>query len=966
MHTLTYDLFPPESPQTSEDEPWTKHNCVFDDVFWSDVVERMWHAAEKNTVALQSHMMIVPDASMYVPFQKAWAKHAYSLNRPCVMPRMMTLLDWAKSAGASDIDMQHTERVLNWMGQLRNTQQLAEWLGVLEEVHLFDVARALIDMSDELSLQLLAGQNLADGEAALLTAVETVFERHAGVFAQQELSILLQCWRADVSAGAEQLSPVLKFLETLQQFVRHPPVKQVWVVRNRPWARFETWFWQAYAQASQVHLLDVTQVRARVDDARLQQLHTAWLESIRISSADTPIPQGTAKIVQAESLEDEAQAVTQQVLAWRAQGLQKIALVALDRQVSRRVWALLARCGVSIRDDTGWLLATARAASSWRAGLTLWQGEVLAVELLDWLSHPMVLGMLPASHKSLLIRHVQHLAMAQPVLARDWQAWLNLASSQSVRADLQIQAENLQMDLRQSTIDVFGKALNIQASWRRTFSLSQWAVNITKWSYDFGLYQGWTIDPAGQVWLQLLEKWRCATVKAPLDLSTFLRIADSEVEASTFRPHDVSDDVLLLPLGSTRMRHFDAVWLMGADANNLPGVSNNVGLLNMAVRLQLGLPTHLEQQEQAKNDLIDVFATTPHVVASFCGTQDSAPNAISAWLAQWLRAGQMTLSSANLTVEHVKADLHPRSQVSIEAHVPVEVSASDLECLAACPYQFYVQQVLKTRRQRLPSDDILPSDKGNLWHKIIAAFHQQRDVNNSTYDVELLQNIVRRYLEPLCAHNARYWAVLELFLDYANPYVAWWHAREAEGWQVKSSEAWIELAQEVHANGERKPLLWKGKIDQIDQRETLEPLTAQVKRDTAVIDYKTGSLSNYTRQIRDNNDVQLAFYLNLFSAEERATLSQAGYVGVSTEPVQTCKSKAHGGDNDYPQAWLNPEQNAPDNQAIQTAAQQLHQQVDDAFMRMYAGEALQAMGELTTCQRCHARGVCRKGYTVLF
>ena len=63
-------------------------------------------------------------------------------------------------------------------------------------------------------------------------------------------------------------------------------------------------------------------------------------------------------IYAAPHLDDEAQAIVQQVLAWRTAGLQKIALVALDRTVSRRVWALLGRCGVDIRDDMGWLLST--------------------------------------------------------------------------------------------------------------------------------------------------------------------------------------------------------------------------------------------------------------------------------------------------------------------------------------------------------------------------------------------------------------------------------------------------------------------------------------------------------------------------------------------------------------------------------------------------------------------------------
>jgi len=48
--------------------------------------------------------------------------------------------------------------------------------------------------------------------------------------------------------------------------------------------------------------------------------------------------------------------------------------------------------GVDIRDDTGWLLSTSRAASAWFQGLQLLHEAVWAKDLMQWLTHPMVLA----------------------------------------------------------------------------------------------------------------------------------------------------------------------------------------------------------------------------------------------------------------------------------------------------------------------------------------------------------------------------------------------------------------------------------------------------------------------------------------------------------------------------------------------------------------------------------------------
>lgn len=968
-----FDLFDVEEAEVAADAPWRLHEAIFDEHFWSNIIAKMWVSANENPLALKQHLIIVPDASMYVPFQKAWAAHARKMKVACMMPRMMTLLDWAKSRGASDVDMGHTARVLDWMTQLQNTPQLAQWLGASDDVHLFEVARGLIDMSDELSLHLLAGRDIADGAVALSDAVDAVFESNAGVFARQELNVLLQCWRADVAVGlnTDSNSPVLKYLRVLHELTQTLTNETVWVVRNRPWAAFEDWFWRGLAQVTAVELFDVSHVRARVNGARVAQLNRVWGEAeerIALPLADTNTAQfdSTFQVVRSDNLEDEAQAVTRQVLAWREQGLKNIGLVALDRQVSRRVWALLARCGVTIRDDTGWLLATARSASSWRMGLGLFQDEVLATELMDWVSHPMVLSQFGHTEKRLLERHLKSLALRQKHLARSWFAWRNLARDNPPEGDVAKTAEGLSCDIQQMTVSLFEQGLTLGLAWRRKASLAQWAAQMVVFGRTFGMWQAWENDPAGAVWLNLIEKWQTVTIKTPLDLSTFLRIADAEVEAATFRPHDVSDEVLLLPLGSTRMRMFDAVWLMGADARNLPSGSNQIGLLNTAVRTELRLPTHLDAQVQAKKDFIDLIATTPQVVASYCGQKDGAPNAKSTWLAQWLRSSDVVESVLSLTPECIVPKVQTRSAAVVTAYVPVEVSASDLSQLAACPYQYYVQQVLKLRLDEMPSDEVSPADRGNWWHKIIRLFHQNRIANKD--DVQQLIEQIDALLMPKCKQNARYWAVREQFLGFAAPYVAWWQSREADGWQIEHSEKWLENPQTIAIGETVKPLLWKGKIDQVDVRERINGENHQVQREHAVIDYKTGSTNAYAKKIKQNDDIQLAFYANLFDDVARTQMTQAGYIGVTDEiPKPHAKGeKPHQGDTTYPQAWLNASQIAPNNDDLIHAATELHLQVNDNFKRMYAGEALQALGELKACEWCNVRGLCRKGYTVTY
>ncbi|MGL4767463.1 MAG: hypothetical protein ACRCV6_05225, partial [Formosimonas sp.] len=218
--------------------------------------------------------------------------------------------------------------------------------------------------------------------------------------------------------------------------------------------------------------------------------------------------------------EDEAQAVVAQVLAWRAAGLRKIALVALDRAVSRRVWALLSRCGVLLRDDTGWLLSTSRSASSWQHGFALYAGEVTYELLTDWLRHPLLV----LDGKAALLRDLKRLALSSDAVLRTWDDWLGMTRLAQA-----------------ATAAWLRRAAAYRARLVAPRSLAQWVAVVEHFAADFGLLESWRNDAAGVVWLRLLDAWRVVADDSALSWATFLRVVQSEVEQATFRPHDVQN-----------------------------------------------------------------------------------------------------------------------------------------------------------------------------------------------------------------------------------------------------------------------------------------------------------------------------------------------------------------------------------------------------------------------------------------
>jgi len=93
---------------------------------------------------------------------------------------------------------------------------------------------------------------------------------------------------------------------------------------------------------------------------------------------------------QADSPEQEAQAVALQVRRWLLDGIQPIAIVTEDRRLARRLRAMLEASQIELDDAGGWALSTTSAAATLERWLETVEEDFACGPLLDVLKSPFV------------------------------------------------------------------------------------------------------------------------------------------------------------------------------------------------------------------------------------------------------------------------------------------------------------------------------------------------------------------------------------------------------------------------------------------------------------------------------------------------------------------------------------------------------------------------------------------------
>ncbi|MBO9537275.1 PD-(D/E)XK nuclease family protein [Herbaspirillum sp.] len=879
-------------------------------------------AQADGALDFSSCQLLVPAFSHAQNFKAALARE---LGRPYLAPRINTLSGWlAMLPPAPDEQAAppESERLMQLYAQLREHGWLKKMFSARRNADLLPLAHTLLSLADELTLALLpeiranaGAADIADDRwrQALAQLLEPLAPSAHGMLSD-EAQLVWQVWKGQLDASdriAQRFSAML-------ELAGRAAMPLVWISPTAP-EPLDAAFLRAYAERETVRVVTLDWNRQAI--AQRHPLYMqAWPEladeeegAYPPAEAGDPLPPVLPALCPAGDLEDAAVQSAQVVLRWLAQGKQEIAVVAQDRVTARRLRALLERAQVAVADETGWKLSTTRAA----AALAAWNDVVAARgetgALLDLLKSPFVFPGDEAKADRVMRIEAR---LRRNNIAGDWQA------VQGAIAD----ADDLGCiaTLAQQAAQFTGR--KTLAAWCRTERAMIAALGM-----DAALRQ----DVAGEQCLLLLDEIAAeqygAALQDEFSFAEWRALLNLRLDATSYMPPIADRRVVMLPLNGARLRRFEAVLVIGADAAHLPSPPQETLFFSNAVRRELGLATRASRQRQQLRDLAELLCVNDEVVLCWQTQQDGEPNPVSPWIQRLelklAQEGLPALAEIDLPLPPKTLQVQPCAMPAPSAPdlLPPKLSSSAYGSFLACPYQFFAARMLRVAVMDELSDMPEKRDYGSWLHEILTRYHEtvrdertpasERTALLEAISAEVFNRALNQHPAAL-AYYARWQKVMPAYLLWAGE-------REAQGWHFVMGEealshalAWEDGAIELY-----------GRLDRVDENEQGE---------RALLDYKTRSAASLRQKVKDEDDYQLAFYGLL--ADSR--IDAAHYVALE---LGADKKTGDAAAPDFPQKQ-----------------QMLKQQISTTMQAVAHGAALPANGIESVCQYCDMRGLCRK------
>lgn len=881
------------------------------DAFWSQAAcTILEHPALRNAATAEYRdwspvRVVVPTAAHILLLKKALAAQ---LRQGFIPPRIMTLSGWLalQPPDSDSMPAAASERLMALYAELRQHGWLKKMFTARRNTDLLPLAQTMLSLCDELTQSLLPQLRLAPD------AVETRWQAALGQLTptarrilSDEAQLVWSIWKAQL----DRRDPCASRFKQMMQLADHADAPLVWIGPVEPDA-----FVQAFLDAYGAHQ-EVLPIQLDWRVAAIAPVFAmAWPELANGEGEpmyEFAVPTSPA-LCEASDMEDEAQQCAQTIIDWLAAGKTAIAIIAQDRIVARRLRALLERAQVGVADETGWKLSTTRAAAAVAAWFDVATSRAETAELLDLLKSPYLFSDMP--EKLELVMQIE-MALRRANIPGGWEAVIaTLGDAPDAQALLQRLA-----------------AEAAHFSQRKT--LAEWAATTDAALDALGMRETLATDAAGQQVLVLFTTLaqECGALEYAFSLSEWRALLSLQLESCDFAAPAADRRVVMLPLNGARLRSFDAVLLVGADAGHLPSQPGEVLFFANAVRRDLGLATRESLHRQQLRDFAELLSANTDVVLSWQSHKNGEPNALSPWVARLqlllARHGMPDLPAHRTAlVQRSLQSWPPIAPTPAAPHLlPKKLSASAYNALVACPYQFFAERMLGLSAPDELSDLPQKRDYGDWLHRILNQYHEALSAQKIglAERASLLREISESVFAPVLLQNP---AALGFYVRWqkAMPaYIEWANERESQGWHFAAGEKWFE-----------KKLQWPGgevtlhgRIDRIDEGSADE---------CAVLDYKTTAHPTLKKRLEQREDHQLAFYALI--ADRPVTA--AHYVS------------------------LEPYNNKIRDVAAPNYAEWQHQlsaQIVDNLRAISQGSSLKAAGIEAVCQYCDVRGLCRKG-----
>lgn len=882
--------------------------------FWDDaarVVLSSEHVSSQRD--LSAVRVLVPTFAHAHLMKAAFSRQ---LDATFIPPTMSTMFGWLGMLPPTTgpIATAPSERLMSLYASLREHGWLKKLFGARRNTDLLPLAEILLTLSDELTQALLpslkATPNFADErwQAALqkLTPV-------ARNLLSDETQLVWSIWKSQLDANDAIVTRHLR----MQHLARHAQQPLFWISPVEPDA-IEQAFIDTHLTQQAVtvitldwHASSVTPIYAKAwAEIVTDEISTATTDDLDAVSA----PSGL-RLAEAKSLEDEATVGAQTIIDWLQQGKQNMAIVAQDRVVARRIRALLERAEIIVSDETGWKLSTTRAAAAFAAWFDLIAARAETVALLDFLKSPFVFA--DNEDKADLVIAIE-LTLRRENIAGDWTVVAETLKTLPA-------AQSLVVRLAEQAKSYVGRK-----------TLCEWIAITERTLTSLGMSKALAEDMAGEQSLQLLKTMAqdCDGVGHTFSFPEWRAFINLQLESAPFIQQQTDRRVVMLPLNGARLRSFDAVLMVGVDADHLPSQPSEILFFANAVRGELGLATRESRQRQQLRDFTELLCANRDIVLSWQSSKDGEPNAVSPWIERL----QLTLAKAGVAPLALHAVSIPERQLhatpvtmpapSAPQLRPARLSASGYNSLVACPYQFFATRMLGLSGIDELSDLPEKRDYGDWLHQILATFHAKlRDQHVAREDrPALLDDISHRIFAQSLDKSGAALGYFSRWEKAMPAYLAWVEEREAQGWHFVFGEEHLERTLRWGANENQGDIILHGYVDRIDENDSGE---------RAVLDYKSTNATSLNNRLKQGEDHQLPFY---------GLLSEKPLLNALYVPLDT-KDKVK-------------EVEAPDFSAWQSA---LEEQIAHSMQAIDQGAPLAATGPESVCQYCDARGLCRKG-----
>ncbi len=900
-------------------------------VFFDDVAHRI--LAQHAPPDLRGVVVLLPNHHAAKPLAQALMRAA---RLPALLlPQMVTLNEWAQRIPLHE-DITAESRTL---AMLYQALQSRRWFGAVD---LWGMAQELLALFDELTHALT---ELPHDQEEFAAAVQQAYQTRQNATLQFEARLVFELWHA-LNSG-ENLNAARAYQRRLAMLALHARQPLV-VLRTSDWSALEQRFVDQYAECAPVTVCDLREMAMQQDGVVSQALSPTLFHEWEITS-DLParglsrmasssirvgerggslrdqashlrrqnIPQlESLRFFGANSLEEEARAAAMQVRLWLHAGKRDIAIVAQDRLVARRVRALLEGAEILVADETGWTFATLSVSTVLMRWLDALQSDFYHHDLLDLLKSPFIFADMPAAERKAAVYQLEQLLRKHGVVA-GLEQFAVLAGHEAV-------LQQPLARLRQATASLEQNKRHSLAGWLAALQQSLSVLGI-----DTGLQQ----DDAGVLLLNGLQDWQ-RELEGDHNLFRFAewrRWLAQQLDTKNFIDTRIDSPVRLTHLAATRWRAFDAVLLLGCDAEHLPGVPDSGRWFNDAVRGSLSLPTRSMHAARQRDDLLALLLLSDTVLVTWQVDRGGEKVLLSPYL-EMLRALHALAYADDLAegelrrylaAEQVRAGdlpqaISPAPSVVIEM-VPGSVSISAYNSLVACPYQFHARHILRLNELDEVQEGIEKRDYGERVHDILRRFHERYPCVSDQPVAEMdaaLRLISGRVFADLLQQDFTARAWLARWFAALPAYLRWQSDNETQGWRYAEAESGFEL--------ELDGVRLRGRIDRLDVNE-------QEKR---VLDYKAQSDQQLRDKLREpGEDVQLACYAYAYKA------SAAAFVSIESGKVKAVEPKHD----------------------VAQLAQLNVARLQQVMERIRGGAGLPANGIEHACRYCEMRGVCRKG-----